>query len=393
MVLKGLYYDYVQDKKTLYIRVCLRKEGAVQLARILPQFLKEKGAQHYELIFYSSDPKGAVPVTSQMLKKAKSPAPNFICPPLVSSFTSTGKTGESYIAGTYKLEDTVGKDFWKWCESHLFDFGIHELNIFDEENKKMGGFWDEGIILYDITKTEADKIKKQLKPLENNVNFWKDQVQYWRLYIGLHDPKTEKERGDYRVYSTQQFLQDIIAGKAIPQGVNFGFDFKRFKKIMNYKFLVESIPNAPYNEQWKPEEVLKLFKDLRDTLKEKVGKLPAYYQMDWISGNPCEYGYAPAEQQDMGEFKGTIYGKKWTFRWGRETAIAKSTNGKIIDLTKGNGKFKVGEEYEATDTKGDKLKFKIVKKNVLEMYDWLFEKIYRICNYAKENNYKMSVIV
>ncbi len=387
----GLNYEYSKKDMSLRIEPRLLHDSMMPVVRHLLEFLKEKGANQYELIFYSSDPNGSVPVTQEMLKKAKSPAPNFIYPPCVSSFTSTGKTGDSYTAGTYKLEDKIDEPFWEWGKNHLYNFGVHELSIFNEENKKICEFWGEGegINLYNITKTEAGKIKKQLKPFENNLDFWKDHTQYWRLHIELYEPKTEKERDEYRVYSSQQFLQDIIAGKCLPKDI--GFDLKRFEKIRDYKFLVESIPNTPYKECWDPSEVLRLFKDLKNALKEKITEMPPYYQLIWLEGDP--YSYTPIEIRDAGEYAFVIDGKEWVFRWGRKTVIARSVDGKIIDLAEGKGVFKIGEEYEAIDTNGNKMKFKVVKKNMLEMYGWLFEKIFKICDYAKENSYKVNLII
>lgn len=157
-------FTYFLDGKqgTLAIYFPLLKKGKAKVATVLLDFIKNKGADHYELVFYSSEKEVSSLVTPKMLEKAKSPSSAFIVPPHIQKFNSNGPIDKGYVAKTYDLKSEIEQTFWSWSRKHLFDIGVHSLEIFTSGNEKIAGIYGQEVDIYNLTEAEVKKIAKEL---------------------------------------------------------------------------------------------------------------------------------------------------------------------------------------------------------------------------------------
>ena len=209
----------------------------------------------------------------------------------------------------------------------------------------------------------------------------------YEIYINLED-STEEESEKFSV-SSGLFVSAVITADQIPEDIDIGFDFNIFDKIYDYL----ETDKKKYKEQklrWTPEEVEKIFGDLKQAILKNIDKLPSFY---WLR---------TTDKKENRNWSGVnsghvvVDGIDWYISGGWNNATAKSKEYGEFDLLKDDSLFKINYIYPCTfpdDSKKRKLFFKIEPSNFYENFKYIFKTIFEMCEYAKKHNRQIHMSI
>jgi len=346
-------------------------------------FCKRNGATEFEIEFFAKNPDtGGHFVNPELLGKA------LVCTTLPKGFAKYEKPSK---------DKELGKDDWCYLHADFNDKFIEwykknplmtwlpfDLNLLDSKDRLIANFTKDhsSIGISYLNKTEGESLKKIVGKHAVKIKIDISKMKK-AIYISLASSNKKEKLRDfqrklwlsgYKFYDRKNtdFYSQVIANPAVKRHIT-DFDFEVFSK----------------KSYWEPKEVLEIFTKLEERLAEKQESLPKHYSVEiklpegdsWTT-----HGYDRFE----------IDGKEWFFSciWELDKATAES-QGKKFNLIEENAPFKLDKEYEGKyigwqkSWTGKQLKFKIASQPIHVRYKYEFEEIKRLCNYAKEKEYKI----
>jgi hypothetical protein len=335
------------------------------------KFCKNKGNTIFQMEFGTPNLDTKEPfINPEILKEAKycdcENKPFFI----FQDFNKKGAIKEPEKQLSFcDLIHTSDEKFIEWFKKHeLMGWMPFKLNIFNENDIPIASFDECCISLYFLRKPETEKLKKKLKKYgvkkfcitEMKPTFFvglegSNKQDILCNFRGRHFINWDKGKtGRYREISNDDFYLQLLSKPSEKKKLDF--DFSLFNDAYN---------NTQKNKKvWEPNEVIKIFNEIEEEIKNKANLLPKRYSatakigargMPWV-GEWIE-----------------INSKKYQFQLGWNKAIAKCKDGKKINLLKDSTEIKIGKKYKAKKTAtNQKIEFEIETTNLYQTLKWNF---------------------